>query len=62
MANPELSRKVAKLFSQYKVPINLGFKWAEEVYKAESIDDLSPELKKFIDSPRDLKPRPKNVK
>lgn len=58
MANPELSRKVAKLFSEYRVPIGLGFEWAEEVEKAKSIDDLSPELREFIESPRDLKPRP----
>jgi hypothetical protein len=55
MTNPELSRKVAKLFNQYKVPIALGFKWAEEVEDAESINDLSPELRDFIDSPSNLK-------
>lgn len=60
MANPELSRIVAKLFSQYRVPIDLGLEWAEEIHKAKSIDDLSLELKKFIESPRDLKPRPKS--
>jgi len=59
MANPELSRIVAKLFSQYKVPIAQGFEWAAEVERAESIDDLSLELKEFIESPRDLRPRPK---
>jgi hypothetical protein len=59
MTNPELSRKVAKLFNQYKVPIDLGFKWAGEIENAKSIDDLSLELKEFIDSPSNLKLRPK---
>ena len=58
MTNPELSRKIAKLFNQYKVPITLGFEWAYEVDKAESIDELSPELRDFIENPRNLKSKP----
>jgi hypothetical protein len=59
MLNPELSREAAKLFSQYKVPIDRGFEWAEQIEKAKSIDDLSLELREFMESPRYLKPRPK---
>lgn len=58
MTNPELSRKVAKLFNQYKVPIALGFDWAYQVDSAKSIDELSPELRDFIENPRDIKSKP----
>tara|TARA_B110000503_G_scaffold22880_1_gene35601 strand:+ start:5105 stop:5287 length:183 start_codon:yes stop_codon:yes gene_type:complete len=58
MTNPELSRKVAKLFNQYKVPIDLGFKWAYEADEADSVDELSPELRDFIENPRDIKSKP----
>lgn len=61
MANPELSRKVARLFSEYKVPLDPGVEWAFEVEAAKSEEDLSPELQEFIRKPRFLKPKPDGV-
>jgi hypothetical protein len=51
MANPELSRLAARLFNQYEVPVNKGLEWAAEIEKADSKDDLSAELKKFLEKP-----------
>lgn len=58
MTNPELSRELAKLFNRYKVPIDLGIKWAYEADAAESVDELSPELRDFMENPRDMKSKP----
>lgn len=51
MANPKLSRLAAKLFNQYRVPADAGFKWAEELERADSEEDLSPELRDFLERP-----------
>jgi hypothetical protein len=57
MANPELSRKAARLFNEYKVPLGKGFDWAVEIESAESEKDLSPELRKFLANPYFIKPK-----
>lgn len=62
MTNPELSRKTAKLFNKYKVPIALGFEWAYEIDSANSVDELSPELRDFIENPRNMQPAPEQLK
>lgn len=56
-----LSRKAAKLFNEYKVPLDPGFKWAIEIESAESEEDLSPELQKFLSNPYFINPRPANL-
>jgi hypothetical protein len=61
MANPELSRKAARIFNQYKVPMEQGFDWAVEIESAKSEADLSPELQKFLAEPYFINPRPKAV-
>lgn len=61
MANPELSRRAARLFNQYKVPLDKGFDWAIELESAESEKDLSLELQKFLSEPYFIKPRPKKI-
>jgi hypothetical protein len=58
MANPKLSRLAARLFNQYKVPIDKGFEWATEIEIVDSEKDLSPELKSFLKKPYDIIPRP----
>lgn len=58
MANPELSKKAARLFNQYKVPLDKGFSWAIEIEKAKSEEDLSPELQKFLANPYFINPKP----
>ncbi len=60
MANPELSRKAARLFNEYKVPLSKGFDWAVEIESAKSEKDLSPELQKFLANPYFIKPKEKN--
>jgi hypothetical protein len=62
MANPELSRKAARLFNKYKVPLDKGFDWAIEIETAESEKDLSPELQKFLTNPYFINPKPVNEK
>ena len=62
MANPELSRKAARLFNEYKVPDGQGFDWAIEIEKAKSEEDLSPELQKFLANPYFIKPKPEKRK
>ncbi len=57
MINPELSRLAARLFNQYKVPINKGFEWDAEIQKAESEEDLSPELRAFLKNPYYINPQ-----
>ena len=61
MAIPELSRKAAKVFNEYKVPLDIGFDWAMEIESAESEKDLSPELQKFLAEPYYMIPKPKSV-
>jgi hypothetical protein len=56
MANPKISRLAARLFNQYKVPIDKGFEWASEIAKAESEEDLSPELRAFLEKPYFINP------
>ena len=51
MANPELSRLAARLFNQYEVSVDKGLEWATEIEKANSKDDLSAELKIFLEKP-----------
>lgn len=60
MANPELSRLAARLFNQYKVPLDKGFDWAVEVEKADSKEDLSKELQEFLDKPYFINPKPES--
>ena len=62
MANPELSRKAARLFNQYKVPLDKGFDWAIEIETAKSEEDLSPELQKFLSEPYFINPKPDGIK
>lgn len=62
MANPELSRKAARLFNEYKVPLNKGFDWAVEIESAKSEKDLSPELQKFLAEPYFINPRKPELK
>jgi hypothetical protein len=57
MVNPELSRLAARLFNQYKVPIDKGFEWAAEIAKAESEEDLSPKLRDFLKNPYYINPQ-----
>jgi hypothetical protein len=61
MVNPELSRRAARLFNQYKVPIDKGFEWAIEIESSKSEKDLSPELQKFLSEPYFINPKPKKV-
>jgi hypothetical protein len=61
MINPELSRKAARLFNEYKVPLDPGIKWAFELEAAESEADLSPELKKFLADPYFINPKPDSI-
>ncbi len=58
MVNPELSRKAARIFNQYKVPLDKGFEWAVEIETSDSEDDLSPELQKFLAEPYFMNPKP----
>jgi hypothetical protein len=62
MANPELSRKAARLFNQYKVPLDISFDWAVEIEAAKSEEDLSPLLQAFLKHPYFIKRRPKPIK
>ena len=59
MANPKLSRLAAKLFNEYNVPLDKGLDWAIEIEKADSIADLSTELKSFLTKPYFLTEEPK---
>ena len=61
MAIPELSRKAAKIFAEYKVPMDPGFDWALEVEGAKSEGDLSPELRAFLAEPYFINPKPKDL-
>jgi hypothetical protein len=61
MAIPELSRKAAKIFAEYKVPMDPGFDWALEVEGAKSEGDLSPELLSFLAEPYFINPKPKDL-
>lgn len=61
MVNPELSRKAARLFNQYKVPLDKGFDWAVEIETSESEEDLSPELQKFLAEPYFINPKPGSI-
>jgi len=61
MAIPELSRKAAKIFAEYKVPMDPGFDWALEVEGAKSEGDLSPELRSFLAEPYFINPKPKDL-
>jgi len=61
MAIPKLSRKAAKIFAEYKVPIDPGFDWALEVEGAKSEGDLSPELRAFLAEPYFINPKPKDL-
>lgn len=61
MANPELSRRAARLFNDYKVPLDKGFDWAVEIETAKSVSDLSEELQKFLSKPYFINPRPKSL-
>jgi hypothetical protein len=56
MVNPELSRLAARLFNKYKVPIDKGFDWATELETANSEEDLSPELRAFLEKPYFINP------
>jgi hypothetical protein len=56
MTNPELSRLAARLFNKYKVPTDKGFDWAAELAKADSEEDLSPELRAFLEKPYFIDP------
>lgn len=58
MANPELSRKAARLFNEYKAPLDLGFDWAMEIEAAEKESDLSIELQRFLNEPYYLQTPP----
>jgi hypothetical protein len=62
MKDPKLSRLAAKLFNQYKVPADEGFKWAEEIDRADSKEDLSLELREFLKKPYYINPKPENEK
>jgi hypothetical protein len=61
MVSPELSRKAAKLFNDYKVSIDKGFDWAIELESAKSEADLSPELQKFLAEPYMMRTKPKSL-
>jgi hypothetical protein len=61
MAIPELSRKAAKIFAEYRVPMNFGFDWAFEIEDAKSENDLSLELQSFLAEPYFMNPKPKEV-
>ena len=58
MANPKLSQLAARLFNQYKVPIDRGFDWATEIEATDSEEDLSPELREFLKRPYYINPPP----
>jgi hypothetical protein len=58
MVSPELSRKAARLFNQYKVPLDKGFDWAVEIETSKSEEDLSPELQKFLAEPYFINAKP----
>jgi hypothetical protein len=62
MANPKLSRLAARLFNQYKVPIDKGFEWATEIETVSSEKDLSPELRDFLEKPYYINPKPDSTK
>jgi hypothetical protein len=62
MANPKLSRLAARLFNQYKVPIDKGFEWATELETANSEEDLSPELRAFLGKPYYINSKPEKNK
>lgn len=62
MAIPELSRKAARIFNKYKVPLDIGFDWAIEIEAAKSEEDLSLELQAFLKHPYFIKRRPKPIK
>lgn len=51
MANAQLSREAAKLFGEYKVPIDTSIDWAVEINSANSVNDLSLELQEFLADP-----------
>jgi len=61
MANPELSRKAARLFNQYKVPLNKGLDWAIQIEAANSEKDLPLELQKFLSEPYFINPKPEKI-
>lgn len=61
MTNPELSRLAAKVFNQYKVPMDMGFDWAIEIEQANSMSDLSAELQSFLAEPYFINPKPENM-
>jgi hypothetical protein len=61
MKDPKLSRLAAKLFNQYKVPVDEGFSWAEEIDRADSEEGLSPELKEFLRKPYYINPPPSKI-
>jgi len=62
MPSPELSRRAARLFNQYKVPLDKGFEWAIEIETSKSEEDLSPELQEFLAKPYFINPKPERDK
>lgn len=56
MANAQLSRDAAKLFTEYKVPIDIGFDWATELQLADSMGQLSDDLQAFLTNPYFINP------
>lgn len=57
MANAQLSRDAAKLFTEYKVPLDIGFEWAVEITSADTVSDLSLELQSFLADPYFINPQ-----
>jgi len=61
MGMPDLSRKAAIIFNEYKLFGDKSIKWANEIQLAEAESDLSLELQEFLKNPYYMMPKPIEV-
>ena len=61
MAMPDLSRKAATIFNEYKLFGDKGIEWANEIQLAKTEEDLSLELQEFLKNPYYMMAKPIEV-